>query len=109
MPKRGTITNRRVFFTVKGEPKPDRFNGSSGLSMDCALGRWQGTSSFACGQNQIIGDILMLTENVTCVEFAGTELFIITTANAAANNDGAHNNDCFASQPFNVDVGVNEA
>ncbi|KKZ66404.1 hypothetical protein EMCG_07908 [[Emmonsia] crescens] len=56
---------------------------------------------------KIIGDILMPAENVTCVEFAGTELFIITTANAAANNDGAHNsNDCFASQLFTVDVGV---
>ncbi|PGH12492.1 hypothetical protein AJ79_04236 [Helicocarpus griseus UAMH5409] len=97
----GVIANRRVFFTVEGEPKPDGFAMDDEGCLWVAL--WGGSKVIRVSpEAKIVGEIEIPTKNVTCAEFAGTELFI-TTANVDNN---AQSHDRFAGQLFKVDVGV---
>ncbi|KAK2777379.1 hypothetical protein FQN53_002254 [Emmonsiellopsis sp. PD_33] len=95
----GAIANRRVFFTVEGEPCPDGFAMDDQGCLWIAL--WGGSKVIRVSPGaNIVGEILLPTKNITCAEFAGTELFI-TTANVDDTQD-----DRLAGHLFKVDVGV---
>lgn len=99
----GDISNKRVFFELKGEGNPD------GHAIDVHGNIWHalyggGKVIRISPQGDITGEILLPTRNITCPVFAGTELFITTAKEDEPEKypESAK----YAGNLFRVDVGV---
>lgn len=97
----GGISNERVFFQYDGPGSPD------GFRVDVEGNLWSAVYGGAkvikiSPAGKLVGEISLPTNNITCPQFAGTELFITT----ASDEDGEGSSKEFGGGLFRVDVGV---
>lgn len=95
------ISNQRVFYVHDGVGYPD------GSRVDIQGNIWvaiygEGRVLKISLYGKVIGEIILPTKNVTCVEFVGTELFITT----AEDEDGDVGSRELGGALFRVDVGT---
>ncbi|KAL8350363.1 hypothetical protein RB601_001239 [Gaeumannomyces tritici] len=100
-PVDGSLSNERVLYKHDGPGGPD------GFRVDAEGNIWHAFWGEACvlrisPQGKVTGKIALPTNNVTCPEFVGTELFITT----AGDDDGSEESKKYAGGLFRVDVGV---
>lgn len=97
----GAVSNQRVFYQHDGPGTPD------GFRVDVHGNIWHafyggGAVLKISPEGTVVGRVAVPTQNVTCVQFAGTELFITT----AADEDGEGASREYGGAVFRVDVGV---
>ena len=97
----GVVTNQRPFYKHEGSGDPDGFRVDVGGNIWHAV---YGESRVLkiSPEGKLIGQIKLPTRNITCVQFAGTELFITT----AADEDGDELSRRMGGAVFRIDVGV---
>ncbi|MBE3046332.1 SMP-30/gluconolactonase/LRE family protein [Candidatus Bathyarchaeota archaeon] len=99
----GGISNRRLFYKHAGSADPD------GFRVDVEGNLWsamygEGRVIKIDAQGKLVGEIKIPTQNATCTQFVGTEIFI-TTANDDEGNGGEESKR-LGGAVFRVDVGV---
>lgn len=97
----GAVTNQRVFYQHVGSGDPD------GFRVDVEGNIWhavygEGRVLKISPEGKLVGQITLPTRNITCVQFAGTELIITT----ASDNSDDETSRAFGGDVFKVDVGV---
>ena len=102
-PTTGALTNQRVFYTHDGPGGPD------GFRVDALGNIWHAIYGEArvvkiSPEGKLVGQILMPTRNITCVEFVGTELLITTAGDDLA--EGGERSKELGGALYRVDVGV---
>lgn len=97
------LSNERVFY------KHERAGAPDGHRVDVEGNLWTAVYGGSCvlkvaPDGRVVGEVRLPTQNVTCVEFVGTELFITT----ARMDDGAGSPEevDLSGSLFRVDVGV---
>ena len=99
----GALSNRRLFYKHAGSADPD------GFRVDVEGNLWSAMYGEArvikiSPQGELVGEVRIPTNNATCTQFVGTELFITT-----ANDDegkGGDESKRLGGAVFRVDVGV---
>ncbi|VUC32025.1 unnamed protein product [Clonostachys rosea] len=98
----GQVTNQRVFYEHKGPGDPDGFRvDMEGNIWHAIYGESRVIKISPAGE--LIGQINLPTRNITCVQFAGTELVITTAADEDSDDETSRR---FGGAVFKVDVGV---
>lgn len=97
----GAVTNQRVFYQHDGSGDPD------GFRVDVEGNIWHAVYGESrvlkiSPDGKLIGQITLPTRNITCVQFAGTELIITT----ASDDSGDETSRALGGAVFRVDVGV---
>lgn len=97
----GAVSNRRTFYQHEGSGGPD------GFRVDVDGNIWhaiygEGRVIKINPQGQVVGEVKLPTRNITCVQFAETELVITT----AADHDGEGLSKEYGGAVFKVDVGT---
>lgn len=103
-PADGALSRKRVFYTHDGPGEPD------GFRVDEAGNLWhavygEGRVLKISPEGALVGEILLPTKAITCVQFVGTELFI-TTASLGEEEDTTQEQRENGGALFRVDVGV---
>lgn len=98
----GAISNQRVFYRHDGP------GGLDGFRVDVGGNIWHavyggGRVLKITPEGRLVGQVLLPTRNITCVQFAGTEL-IITTASDDDGDDEVSR--ALGGAVYRVDVGV---
>lgn len=101
-PATGAVSNQRVFYKHTGDGDPD------GFRVDVEGNIWHAVYGESrvlkiSPEGQLVGQINLPTRNITCVQFAGTELIITT---ASDDNSGDEVSQKLGGAVFRVDVGV---
>ncbi|KAI1317724.1 hypothetical protein F5Y16DRAFT_145000 [Xylariaceae sp. FL0255] len=99
----GALNNERVFYKHEGSGAPD------GFRVDVEGNIWHaiyGESRVVkiSPEGNLIGQVLLPTQNITCTQFVGTELFITTAA--MENGEGPDEAVELSGALYKVDVGV---
>ncbi|KAH8176325.1 SMP-30/Gluconolaconase/LRE-like region domain-containing protein [Sarocladium implicatum] len=97
----GDVSNRRLFYTHDGTGDPD------GFRVDVDGNIWHAVYGESrvlkiSPEGKLIGQILLPTKNITCVQFVGTELVITS----ASDEEGEGLSKEYGGCVFRVDVGV---
>lgn len=103
-PANGDLSNERVVYHHTGRGSPD------GFRVDVQGNIWH--AFYGSGRvlkisptdGSIIGEIRLPTNNITCTQFVGTELYITTAADEEA--EGGETSKALGGAVFRVDVGV---
>lgn len=103
-PTNGDLSNERVLYKHTGPGSPD------GFRVDVEGNIWH--AFYGSGQvlkishkdGSILGEIRLPTNNITCTQFVGTELFITTAADE--EGEGGETSKKYGGGLFRVDVGV---
>ncbi|ERT01522.1 hypothetical protein HMPREF1624_02773 [Sporothrix schenckii ATCC 58251] len=103
-PDSGDVSNERVVYKHNGTGSPD------GFRVDVEGNIWH--AFYGSGQvlkispkdGSVIGEIRLPTNNITCTQFVGTELYITTAADEDA--EGGETSKKYGGGLFRVDVGV---
>ncbi|KAI8168637.1 hypothetical protein K4K49_008498 [Colletotrichum sp. SAR 10_70] len=103
-PADGALSRKRVFYTHDGPGEPD------GFRVDEAGNLWhavygEGRVLKISPEGALVGEILLPTKAITCVQFVGTELFI-TTASLGEEEEATQEQRENGGALFRVDVGV---
>lgn len=98
---KGTLSNERVVYHHVGPGFPD------GCAIDKDGNLWHAVYGESrviklSPQGDIIGAVILPTRNITCPEFAGTELFITS----ADDDEGEGDSKKYGGGLFRVDVGT---
>lgn len=101
-PATGDVSNQRVFYKHQGSGDPD------GFRVDVEGNVWHAVYGESrvlkiSPEGQLVGQINLPTRNITCVQFAGTELIITT---ASDEDSGDEVSQSLGGAVFRVDVGV---
>ncbi|KAH6897178.1 hypothetical protein B0T10DRAFT_476163 [Thelonectria olida] len=97
----GEVSERRVFYQHDGPGEPDGFRiDVDGNIWQCVFGESRVLKISPAGQ--LVGEVQLPTRNITCVQFAGTELVITT----AADDEGEGASREYGGDVFRVDVGT---
>lgn len=101
-PATGDVANKRVFYKHQGSGGPD------GFRVDVEGNLWHAVYGESrvlkiSPEGQLVGQINLPTRNITCVQFAGTELVITT---ASDEDSGDQVSQSLGGAVFRVDVGV---
>lgn len=100
----GAVSNKRVFYSHDGP------GGLDGFRVDADGNIWHAVYGegrvikISRDTAKVVGQVLLPTRNITCVQFAGTEL-VITTADDDDNADDATSR-ATGGGVFRVDVGT---
>jgi sugar lactone lactonase YvrE len=102
-PEDGSVSNKRVFYHHQGTGGPD------GFRVDSEGNVWHAIYGEArvvkiSPEGKLIGEVKIPTNNATCVQFVGTELFI--TSASDDNAEGGEISKKYGGGLFRVDVGV---
>ena len=97
----GAVSNQRVFYQHQGTGDPD------GFRVDVDGNMWHAVYGESrvlkiSPQGELVGEVLLPTRNITCVQFVGTELVITT----AENDGGEGRSRELGGAVFRVDVGT---
>lgn len=97
----GSVSNKRLFYKHDGPGEPD------GFRIDVEGNIWHAVYGESrvlkiSPEGKLIGQILLPTKNITCVQFVGTELVITS----AADEDGEGLSKEYGGCVFRVDVGI---
>ena len=97
----GAVGDKRLLYEHLGSGEPD------GCRVDINGNLWHAVYGDACvlkinPEGKVIGQINLPTRNITCVQFAGTELIITS----ASDDDGPAKSKRFGGAVFRVDVGI---
>ncbi|KAI0166422.1 hypothetical protein GGR57DRAFT_25647 [Xylariaceae sp. FL1272] len=99
----GSLSNERVFYEHEGPGEPDGFRvDSEGNIWHAVYGESRVLKISPAGE--LVGQINLPTQNITCTQFVGTELFITTAA--MDNGDSSDRAVELGGALFKVDVGV---
>lgn len=100
-PADGSLSNERVHYTHEGPGGPDGFRvDKDGYIWHAVYGESR-VIKISPDEGRIVGQIKLPTSNITCVEFAGTELFITSAADGVEGE-----NVKYGGGLFRVDVGT---
>ena len=100
----GATTNERVVYTHTGPGAPD------GFRVDVEGNLWHAFYGGGCvlkidpATGSVLGKVVLPTNNITCTQFVGTELFITSAKDDAA--EGGEQSKALGGAVFKVDVGV---
>lgn len=99
----GTLSNERVFYQHDGPGEPD------GCRVDAEGNLWHAVYGESrvlklSPRGQLIGQVHLPTQNVTCVQFVGTELFVTTAA--MGEGEGPDEAVALGGAVFRVEVGA---
>lgn len=97
----GDVTNKRVFYQHDGTGDPDGFRVDVEGNIWHAVYGESRVLKISPG-GKLIGQINLPTRNITCVQFAGTELIITTAADDSVDETSK----ALGGAVFRVDVGV---
>lgn len=101
-PESGAVSNQRVFYQHEGPGEPDGFRVDvDGNLWHAVYGESRVLKISPSGT--LVGQVKLPTRNITCVQFAGTEL-VITSAGDEDGEDEASK--ALGGAVFRVDVGV---
>ena len=100
----GNLSNERVVYHHKAKGSPD------GFRVDVEGNIWH--AIYGAGKvvkispvdGSILGEVRLPTNNITCTQFVGTELFITTAEDHEA--EGGEQSKALGGAVFRVDVGV---
>ncbi|GAB1320510.1 rRNA-processing protein cgr1 [Madurella fahalii] len=97
----GSLSNERVFYRHDGPGEPD------GFRVDVDGNLWhavygEGRVLKISPEGRLVGEIILPTRNITCVEFVGEELFITT----AGDDEGEGESKRLGGGVWRVNVGV---
>ncbi|KAF9872657.1 SMP-30/Gluconolaconase/LRE-like region [Colletotrichum karsti] len=99
----GAPSNKRVFYTHDGPGEPD------GFRVDVEGNLWhavygEGRVLKISPEGKLVGEVLLPTKAITCVQFVGTELFVTTAS--LDEGEGTEEQREYGGALFRVDVGV---
>lgn len=99
----GALSNKRLFYQHPTHGEPDGFRIDADGNMWTAV---YGESRVLriSSQGQVIGQVILPTRNITCVQFVGTELVITSAADEAGDADAGSRE--HGGAVFKVDVGT---
>lgn len=97
----GKVSNKRLFYSHDGTGDPD------GFRVDVDGNIWHAVYGESrvlkiSPEGKLIGQVLLPTRNITCVQFVGTELVITS----ASDEEGEGASKEYGGCVFRVDVGV---
>lgn len=99
----GALSDRRLFYKHEGAGEPDGFRVDVDGNLWSAV-YGEGRVVKVSPEGKLVGEVRVGTNNATCVQFVGTELFVTT-----ANDDegkGGEESKRLGGAIFKVDVGV---
>ncbi|KAI1812151.1 SMP-30/Gluconolaconase/LRE-like region-domain-containing protein [Poronia punctata] len=103
----GSLSNERVFYQHVGKGEPD------GCRVDVEGNLWHAVYGEArvlkiSKEGELIGQVNLPTDNITCTQFVGTELFITTAKmeEGGGDGDGDEERVRLSGAVYKVDVGV---
>ncbi|KAJ6446675.1 calcium homeostasis protein regucalcin [Purpureocillium lavendulum] len=99
----GTLSGKRLFYQhpTSGEPDGFRIDRDGNL---CSAVYGEGRVLKINPKGELVGEVRLPTRNITCVQFAGTELIITSAADDAA--DAEPRSRALGGAVFRVDVGT---
>ncbi|KAI6780132.1 putative sugar lactone lactonase-like protein [Emericellopsis cladophorae] len=98
----GDVSNKRILYDHLGSADPDGFRvDAQGNIWHAVYG--EGRVLKISPQGKLVGQVILPTRNITCVQFAGTEL-VITTASDDSGDD--QKSKTYGGAVFKVDVNV---
>lgn len=98
----GATSNQREFY------KHDGTGGLDGFRVDVDGNIWHAVYGESrvlkiSAEGKLVGQVTLPTRNITCVQFAGTELIITSAGDDEGDDEGSRAN---GGNVFRVDVGV---
>ncbi|KAK8057577.1 hypothetical protein PG996_011514 [Apiospora saccharicola] len=100
----GAISNERVFYAHQGSGEPDGHRIDAEGNLWTAVYGESHVLKVSGKTGKVIGEVKLPTQNITCVEFVGTELFITTAG--MEEGAGTEQEVDYSGGLFRVDVGV---
>ncbi|KAI0873389.1 hypothetical protein GGS24DRAFT_394589 [Hypoxylon argillaceum] len=99
----GSLANERVFYLHEGPGEPD------GFRVDAEGNLWHAVYGESrvlkiSPEGRLVGQVNLPTQNITCTQFVGTELFMTTAA--MEEGEGPAEAVALSGAVFKVDVGV---
>ncbi|KAK8022305.1 hypothetical protein PG993_013072 [Apiospora rasikravindrae] len=98
------ISNERVFYTHEGSGEPDGHRIDVEGNLWTAVYGESHVLKVSGKTGKVVGEVKLPTQNITCVEFVGTELFITTAG--MEEGAGTEQEVDYSGGLFRVDVGV---
>lgn len=98
------LSNERVFYAHEGPGEPDGHRIDVEGNLWTAVYGESHVLKVSGKTGKVVGEVKLPTQNITCVEFVGTELFITTAG--MEEGAGSDREVDYSGGLFRVDVGV---